>query len=1343
MVPRTPSPPRAPGAGGRVARALRRVALPALAAALSGPFAQASAALLEDAESGAAGWEVYDARPEGAEVVTVPDEALGSTVFETRGDGRANGYRLGTGPDGGEPWNETEAFHLGFRLKTVEPFTVYALVDTAKGWRYLYYNHSNRDALLSSNGRYVHHGLGARARDGRWYDFRRDLGADLADAEPDNALLAVRAFLVRGNVRLDDVRLDAAPAVSTVLPRPSADVALDAEDGDPSVWRLHDANPEGAVATVVDDPERGSAVYEFTGAGTGNGWIAGGFDALDGWRNDGAAPLSWSMRTAASWALYARVETTNGPRYLTYTASNASSGPNASGTSVRIGLGSVTRNGAWQDHSRDLAADLAEHEPGNELVAVHGVYVRGSGLRIDDLRLPGEGNGAPGDDPEVPTVYADGSASGWRVWDTDPEGATIASVEDDGDAVVELVGTDLLNAFLLGNADAGGSGWDNREQTRLSWRMRADAPVIVYAGVETDRGLRWLAYQPGTSDAGPNGAGTVVYFGLGANVVDGAWRTHSRDLAADLARFEPEATLVAVHGFALRGSARIDDVALVRPPPDDVAPLASLAASPVAGVAPLEVTFDGSGSSDEGSGIAAMSLDVGDGATGPVDALGAAPVHTYSAPGDYEAVLTVTDVAGNAAEARVAIAVETPPADAPAAAFAALPDGADPSGLTVVFDASGSTSDPARELVQWAWDFGDGTAGTIEEGPVARHVYAGAGDYEVALTVTDSADASASATVTVAVVAGDGTTGGTDGGSDGSSTGGTDGDTGGTTGGTDGATGGDTGGTDGGGTGGDTGGTTGGDTGGGTGGDPDAETIDAARLLAQATFGPTEEAIAEVRAIGPEAWIDAQMALPMSSQLAEVKALTTNSSRREPRHDVWWRAAIEADDQLRQRVAFALSEIFVVADTGYTLGNAQYGMAAYYDRLLAGAFGTYRDLLEDVTLSPVMGTWLSMLQNAKGDEAGNTRADENFAREVLQLFSIGLHELDSDGTLRLDLEDRPIPTFDTETVENYARVFTGWNFRNARNWSVPLIVTGNDYESDMEPYDGGAYHDTKPKTLLGGVTTAKDASAEDDLKSALDSIASHPNVAPFISKQLIMRLVTSNPTADYVARVSATFDDDGAGVRGNLGAVVRAILLDPEARTGHETVPDFGKLREPILRISHLWRAFDVAPGSESAGGYYNTRSPHPKDLDGTIGQAVLKSPSVFNFFAPDHAPSGGIREAGMVAPEAAIYTEALVLSTTARINEHVQYHHDAGGANERKWSFVQLADERALADDPEALLDRLNLLLLSGSMDEGLRAILVDHLEGIPGTTDAGRSARVRDAITLIMASPDYLVQR
>ena len=508
--------------------------------------------------------------------------------------------------------------------------------------------------------------------------------------------------------------------------------------------------------------------------------------------------------------------------------------------------------------------------------------------------------------------------------------------------------------------------------------------------------------------------------------------------------------------------------------------------------------------------------------------------------------------------------------------------------------------------------------------------------------------------------------------------------------------------------------------------------IDASRLLTQATFGPTRDSIVEVQTLGIEAWLDAQFSMQGAPHLDYVLAHSNNSNRA-PRHEIWWSDVVRGEDQLRQRVAFALSQLFVVSDTGYTLANSQYGITHYYDMLRENAFGNYRELLEKVTLSPVMGLYLSMLQNAKNDPVASTRADENYAREVLQLFSIGLHVLNIDGTTD------GTPVFTQDQIEAFARVFTGWNYADAGQWNRPPF-TGADLINPMLPFE--SFHDTDAKTLLNGATAPAGLSARQDLEFALDNIFNHPNVGPFIARQLIKRLVTSNPSPAYIQRIATVFNDDGSGERGNLQAVVRALLLDSEARS----IPGFsayGKLREPVLRLSHLWRAFNVQPGTQSSARQeFNTGSPEMLNLDDVTGQAVLKSPSVFNFFQPGFSPAGPVADQNLVAPEFELFTESNELATTNRIGRQIQEAYlgnpDSSG---RRTSYLDFSYERSLAAEPEQLLDHLNILLLSGNLSADLRVILVNHLNGLPDT-EPGLSQRVRDAVTLIMASPDYLVQ-
>ena len=499
----------------------------------------------------------------------------------------------------------------------------------------------------------------------------------------------------------------------------------------------------------------------------------------------------------------------------------------------------------------------------------------------------------------------------------------------------------------------------------------------------------------------------------------------------------------------------------------------------------------------------------------------------------------------------------------------------------------------------------------------------------------------------------------------------------------------------------------------------------AARLLARGSFGPSTAAIEEALALGTDqAWIDDQMARPLSLTLPYTEA-NSNGSHPAARHHAWWIAAIEGEDQLRQRVAFALSELFVVSDLDYTLSNSQYGMAHFRDLLARHAFGNYRELLEAVTLHPVMGIYLSMVRNEKADPARRVRPDENYAREVLQLFSIGLHELDAGG--RPVPPGEPRPAYTQATVEAFARVFTGWNFAHTDEW----------YSIDMTPFDKTtpmvaweAYHDGGEKTLLGGEVVEAGLDARGDLERALDNIAAHPNVGPFVARRLIERLVTSNPSSDYVRRVATVFADDGTGERGDLGATVRAILSDEEAWGEREANPDFGKLKEPLLRLSGLMRALDARPGAE-AGGVYHGATRGADRVDEVYGQSIMTSPSVFNFFQPDHPLTDRARAADgqpLVAPERQLLTESSVASANNDLHRLVHDHHSRAAPG--SGDTVVLDIERPLAllrESPEAWVDWLERVPLAGRMSETLRMLLLEHIaegSGRGGTPDTAPGA-------------------
>jgi uncharacterized protein (DUF1800 family) len=500
------------------------------------------------------------------------------------------------------------------------------------------------------------------------------------------------------------------------------------------------------------------------------------------------------------------------------------------------------------------------------------------------------------------------------------------------------------------------------------------------------------------------------------------------------------------------------------------------------------------------------------------------------------------------------------------------------------------------------------------------------------------------------------------------------------------------------------------------------------QFLNQASFGATADAAVAVADMGFDAWIDQQMQLPPSLQLPFLQA---NAAQQQPfelhdeRADVWFRNVLHGDDQLRQRVAFALSEIMVVSQLG-ALVSYPYALAGYYDMLVQNAFGNYRQLIEEVTLHPAMGVYLSMLGNEKPDAALNIRPDENYARELMQLFSIGLTQLNSDGSQVLDAQNQPLPTYDQAVIEGFAHVYTGWSYAGAADFTQ-AFPNRNNQTIPMQLYPD--FHDSGGKQLLNGESIPPGQSGEQDLAQALDNIFMHPNVGPFIAIRLIQRLVTSNPSPAYIKRVALTFDDNGSGVRGDLGAVVKAILLDPEARPELRNEID-GKIKEPLLRLTQLWRAYDA----KSASGKYGTL---PANF--FFGQGPLQSPSVFNFFTPFYAPSGEVRNSSLVAPELQIANEFQNTLVTNYFLFQCLGLTSASEDLEEDVIYIDIDEELALAADTEALLDMVDSKLLAGELSASLRSEIIGLIERIPAEAP---ELRVGEVIYFIVSSPDFAYQ-
>ncbi len=510
---------------------------------------------------------------------------------------------------------------------------------------------------------------------------------------------------------------------------------------------------------------------------------------------------------------------------------------------------------------------------------------------------------------------------------------------------------------------------------------------------------------------------------------------------------------------------------------------------------------------------------------------------------------------------------------------------------------------------------------------------------------------------------------------------------------------------------------------------------DAARFLTQATFGPTDADINQVIKRGYQGWLSDQFGRSKTNHLDYLDALSAQLALQDPpgrisaanRQEAWWDRVVNANDQLRQRVAFALTETLVVSDQG-VLSNQPEGVAAYYDIMVDHAFGNFHDLLEAVTLSPAMGNYLSMLRNARADPAHGTLPDENYAREVMQLFTIGLNKLHPDGTLVLDTNGVPIPTYTQDNILGLARVFTGWSYHAAAG-EENFKYGARDFRDPMMLYP--EYHEMGDKLLLESSVLRGGRTGTQELDLVLDLLFNHPNTGPFICRQLIQRLVTSNPSPGYVYRVAQVFADNGQGVRGDLKAVVQGILLDYEARSPDVTSAiGYGKLREPLLRVSHLWRAFQAKP---ETGFPYSYRNPE-RDLM----QAALRAPTVFNFFEPSHVHPGILAAAGLVAPEFQITNEQSLVSTTNALRRAVF----RGLGSSEYPVTLDLSAVEGLVNDPDALLDWMNRVFLNGQMSSDMRSQLRQTLDLLDiGHADAAE--KVRSIINLVTTSPEYAVQK
>ena len=530
-----------------------------------------------------------------------------------------------------------------------------------------------------------------------------------------------------------------------------------------------------------------------------------------------------------------------------------------------------------------------------------------------------------------------------------------------------------------------------------------------------------------------------------------------------------------------------------------------------------------------------------------------------------------------------------------------------------------------------------------------------------------------------------------------------------------------------------------------------SQLAEASTFLTRATFGATIEELEDLEKVGDyEQWIDLQFTKIPSSHIdwAETNAIGVGSVgdlKDNPedwrnnsdalnllQRDAWLDIAVSAEDQLRQRVAFALSEIMVISKYG-ALINFPDSRMSYYDVLVDNAFGNFETLLQKVTYHPAMGIYLSYLGNAKENTETGSHPDENYAREVIQLFTIGLYELNTDGSKKIDSEGNFIPTYTQNDVSDMAKVFTGLTTDNGYFFSGDGASTHNSRTSSMVAEEG--YHDRSEKSILG-TKIASGGDTKTDINTALNILFNHDNVGPFIAKRLIQRLTTSNPSLEFIEYVALIFSDNGAGVRGDMKAVIKAILLYDD--TNSET---FGKLKEPLLFVPHLFRAFNAQKAKNTLsllnGGIYTYNSFNFHGTGYTQQEGALESLTIFNYFSPDDAPDS-LKKEGLVAPEFKLYG-------TGKLHELLMGLINKDGFIYETYEItaeLQLEDEKLLLknEDYDGLLDRLDILLLGGNMDDITRTAIKDY---ITSHTELSNDILARHVISLVMTSPDFAIQR
>jgi uncharacterized protein (DUF1800 family) len=516
------------------------------------------------------------------------------------------------------------------------------------------------------------------------------------------------------------------------------------------------------------------------------------------------------------------------------------------------------------------------------------------------------------------------------------------------------------------------------------------------------------------------------------------------------------------------------------------------------------------------------------------------------------------------------------------------------------------------------------------------------------------------------------------------------------------------------------------------------------RFLLQAQFGATSTDLLSVRSLGYDAWLNQQFNAPQSQGGYDwlVASGNTDPFRGEffnpsPADFMIWKQLISSPDQVRMRMALALSEMMVVSTNPLDAFWPGSFMAAYWDLLTKNAFGNFRQLLEDVTLNAAMGRYLNMLGSLKEDPATGRLPDENYSREIMQLFTIGLNQLNLDGTPKLDAQGKKLDSYTQSDVSNLARVFTGYDYDYTgvtytltpfQSYRIPSPENARNRMS-FDP----SKHSNLAATFLG-VTVPANTPGPTALRIALDTLFNNPNVGPFFAKQMIQRLVTSNPSPAYVQRVATVFNNNGAGVRGDMKAFWKAILLDPEARN-LPTGVGAGKVREPMVRAVQWARSFKAT----NVDGKWEIYQQEGGDYG--LAQSPLRSPSVFNFFRPGYVPpKTAIATAGLVAPEFQIHNES---STVAYLNYLSDWVGDKFGWGKIVPDYSELLP---LAADAATLVLWVSLYLSADQLSDRTVKAIFSSVSSLPVTAnspDSEKLKRIHAAVLLVMGCPEYIVQK